>query len=197
LQDGVIDRVGSTESRQVDVRVIAATHRDLKAEVAAGRFREDLLYRLNVIELVVPPLRERREDVPPLLDCLLDRHAKRLNRPRPTVPAETVAALCGMAWPGNVRELENAVERAILLAESDSLGASDFGQPAESVPAAAAGAVEGSSLKDAARAAAAETERRMIVEALEATGGNVTQATERLGLSRRGLQIKMKELGLR
>jgi DNA-binding NtrC family response regulator len=197
LQDGVIDRVGSTESRQVDVRVIAATHRDLKAEVEAGRFREDLLYRLNVIELVVPPLRERREDVPPLLDCLLDRHAKRLNRPRPAVPAETVAALCGMAWPGNVRELENAVERAILLAESDSLGASDFGQPAESVPAAEAGAAEGSSLKDAARAAAAETERRMIVEALEATAGNVTQAAERLGLSRRGLQIKMKELGLR
>jgi DNA-binding NtrC family response regulator len=193
VQDGVIDRVGSTESRSVDVRLLAATHRDLKEEVAAGRFREDLYYRLNVIELVVPPLRERREDIPSLVESFLDRQAKRLLRPRPAITPEAVSALCGMAWAGNVRELENAVERAILLAETDRLTAADFGQP----PAGNMSAAEGSSLKDAARAAAAETERRMILAALDATAGNVTQAADKLGLSRRGLQIKMKELGLR
>jgi transcriptional regulator with GAF, ATPase, and Fis domain len=193
LQDGVIDRVGSTESRQVNVRIVAATHRDLKEEVQAGRFREDLLYRLNVIEVVVPPLRERREDIALLVEHMLDRQAERLERPRSSVTPEAISALCGLPWPGNVRELENAVERAILLAESETLAPSDFGLPAGgSAPVA-----EGATLKDAARAAAAETERRMIQAALDETGGNVTQAAEQLGLSRRGLQIKMKELELR
>jgi DNA-binding NtrC family response regulator len=193
LQDGVVDRVGSTESRQVNVRIVAATHRDLKEEVAAGRFREDLFYRLNVIEVVVPPLRERREDIAPLVEYMLDRQAERLQRPRCSVTPEAISALCGLPWPGNVRELENAVERAILLAESETLAPSDFGLSAGGAMPVA----EGASLKDAARAAAAETERRMIQAALDETGGNVTQAAEQLGLSRRGLQIKMKELELR
>jgi DNA-binding NtrC family response regulator len=192
LQDGVVDRVGSTSSTTVDVRLIAATHRDLKVEVEEGRFREDLFYRLNVIDLVVPPLRERREDIPLLVDCFLDRQADRLGRPRPAVSERAISALCGLSWPGNVRELENSVERALLLADAETLEPADFGQaPAEAAPSS------GSTLKDASRAAAAETERRMIVAALDATEQNVTQAAERLGLSRRGLQIKMKELGLR
>jgi DNA-binding NtrC family response regulator len=172
---------------------VAATHRDLKEEVQAGRFREDLFYRLNVIEVVVPPLRERREDIALLLEYMLDRQAERLERPRSSVTPETISALCGLPWPGNVRELENAVERAILLAESERLVPSDFGLPT----GGAAPVAEGATLKDASRAAAAETERRMIQAALDETGGNVTQAAEQLGLSRRGLQIKMKELELR
>ena len=192
LQDGVVDRVGSTESRQVDVRLVAATHRDLKAEVESDASARTCYYRLNVIDLVVPPLRERREDIPLLVDHLLDRQAARLGRPRPAVSEQAVSALCGLNWPGNVRELENALERALLLAEGETLEPTDFGQATASGPVSS-----GSSLKDAARAAAAETERRMILAALDATGENVTRAAEQLGLSRRGLQLKMKELGLR
>ena len=146
-----------------------------------------------MIEVIGPPLRERREDIALLVDYMLDRQAKRLHRPRPSITPEALSALSGVPWPGKVRELENAVERAILLAEADTLAPSDFGlSTGGPVPVA-----EGASLKDAARAAAADTERRMIQAALDDTGGNVTQAAERLGLSRRGLQIKMKELGLR
>jgi len=159
LQDGLVDRVGGTAPRSVDVRLIAATHRDLAQEVAAGRFREDLFYRLKVIELQVPPLR---------------------------------AALMAQPWPGNVRELDHAVERAVLLADGPVLTPFDFGLGEREPPGE-----QPATLKAAARAAAAETERRMIRAALEVTEGNVTHAAERLGLSRRGLQLKMKDLGLR
>jgi transcriptional regulator with PAS, ATPase and Fis domain len=191
LQDGFVDRVGGTEPGRVDVRLVAATHRDLLAEVEQGRFREDLYYRLKVVELVAPPLRDRPEDIPGLVDCFLDRHARRLERPRPKIHRDALAGLMAQPWPGNVRELENSVERAILLADADPLGPADFGLAAEEP-------VEPpSTLKQAARTAAAATERRMILAALELTDGNVTHAAVRLGLSRRGLQLKMKELGLR
>ena len=193
LEDGAVDRVGGTEPRQIDVRLIAATHRDLIQEIAAGRFREDLHFRLKVIEIEVPPLRERPDDVPHLVDCFLERHADRLGRPRPSVSPSALGALMAQPWPGNVRELENAVERAIVLADASILEADDFGL--ERAPSGVA--AETSSIKQASRAAAAETERRMIRTALDATDGNVTHAAERLGLSRRGLQLKMKELGLR
>jgi DNA-binding NtrC family response regulator len=192
LQDQILDRVGGTETIRIDVRLVAATHADLVQEVAAGRFREDLLYRLRVIELTAPPLRERFDDIPLLVECFLDRHAERLGRPRPGISAEALAALQAQSWPGNIRELENAVERAILLTESATLTPHDFGLADE-----ATRPVKHASLKDASRAAAAETERRMIRAALEATDSNITHAAERLGLSRRGLQLKMKELGLR
>jgi DNA-binding NtrC family response regulator len=200
LQDGVVDRVGGIESRQVDVRLIAATNRELEAEVREGRFREDLYYRLRVVELRVPPLRERLEDVPALVECFLDKHAQRLGRRRPTASSDAVATLMAREWPGNVRELESAVERAILLAREATLGPADFeAGPASGVPASPSGvpASPDSDLKSVARAAAAEAERRMIRAALDATGGNITHAAEKLGLSRRGLQLKMKELGLR
>jgi DNA-binding NtrC family response regulator len=193
LQDRRVDRVGGTTSREVDVRLIAATQRDLEQEIRAGNFREDLFYRLKVIELVVPPLRERPDDVAALVECFLDRHAERLERPRPTIAQDTLAALSVQPWPGNVRELENAVERAVLLAESETLTPFDFGlggSPREDT-------AEASSLKEAVRAAAAQTERRMILAALDLTDGNITHAAAKLGLSRRGLQLKMKELDLR
>jgi DNA-binding NtrC family response regulator len=199
LQDGVVDRVGGIESRKVDVRLIAATNRELETEVREGRFREDLYYRLRVVELKIPALRERIEDIPALVECFLDKHAQRLGRPRPEIGSDAVSALMARDWPGNVRELESAVERAILLAREATLGPGDFELPSataeepEDSPAVAAG----SDLKSVAKAAASEAERRLIRAALEATGGNVTKAAERLGLSRRGLQLKMKELGLR
>ncbi len=192
LQDRMVDRVGGTEPKQVDVRLLAATNRDLDSEVAAGNFREDLLYRLKVVELVVPPLRERLSDIPDLVECFAERHAERLERPRPEVGLDALNALMARPWPGNVRELENAVERAVLLGDGESLGPADFGLVDDAASKAPA-----STLKEASRVAAAQTERRMILAALDLTDGNITRAAERLGLSRRGLQLKMKELELR
>lgn len=192
LQDGAVDRVGGTQARRIDVRLVAATNLDLEDAVAGGRFRADLLYRLRVVEIPVPPLRERPEDIPVLVEFFLDKQAKRLGRPRPQISAEALAALTAQPWPGNVRQLENAVERALLLAEGPTLGPFDFGLAPEARAIPSAGGIKGT-----ARAAAAEVERRVIRAALEATGGNITHAADRLGLSRRGLQLKMKSLGLR
>ena len=189
LQDGRIDRLGSIEPSVVDVRIVAATHRDLRALAREGKFREDLLFRLDVVEIRLPPLRERPEDVSVLVELFLDKHSSRLARPRPKVSDAALEALASRSWPGNVRELEHAVERAILLSDARVLGPEDFGAggvPAPSEPGVAP-----------LRAAAAEAEKRAIAQALEDSGRNVTRAAESLGISRRGLQIKMKELGLR
>jgi len=198
LQEQVIDRVGGTVPLKVDVRLVAATHRNLKDDVQAGRFREDLLYRLQVVELHAPALRDRPEDIPELTRFFLERQAERLQRPKPEVGEAVLAALAAREWPGNVRELQNAVERAVLLGDGPELALNDFipGEDDGSVQEGGAAAA-GGDLKTAARAAAAATERRMIAEALKTTEGNVTRAAEQLGLSRRGLQLKMKELGLR
>jgi len=193
IEDRVIERVGGTQPRPIDVRLVTATHRDLAREVQRGAFREDLYYRLKVIVIEVPPLRDRPEDVARLIECFLDRHSGRLQRPRPRVSSEALAALAAQPWPGNVRELENAVERAVLLADTSTLPLDDFGlSPFDETPDH-----DPTSLKAVSKRAAAETERRMIRAALETYSGNVTRAALRLGLSRRGLQLKMKELGLR
>jgi DNA-binding NtrC family response regulator len=193
IEDRVIERVGGTQPRPIDVRLVTATHRDLAREVQRGAFREDLYYRLKVIVIEVPPLRDRPEDVARLIECFLDRHSGRLQRPRPGVSSEALAALAAQPWPGNVRELENAVERALLLADTSTLTPDDFGLS----PADETADHDPTSLKEVSKRAAAETERRMIRAALETYSGNVTRAALRLGLSRRGLQLKMKELGLR
>ena len=189
LQDGRVDPLGATAPREVDGRVVAATHRDLRALSREGRFREDLLFRLDVVEIRLPPLRERPEDVGVLVELFLDKHAARLARPRPKVSDAALQALTARAWPGNVRELEHAVERAVLLSDARVLEPADFGFP-DGEPAAEPGVAP-------LRAAAAEAERRAISQALEDCGRNVTRAAEALGVSRRGLQLKMKDLGLR
>jgi transcriptional regulator with GAF, ATPase, and Fis domain len=200
VEDGVVERVGSTRSRRVDVRLIAATNRDLEREVQEGNFRQDLLYRLRVMEIHVPPLREHADDIPLLVEFFLDKHSQRLGRPRPQITPEALEALTKCSWPGNVRELENAVERAVLLTTESTMGTAEFGlspeipQRDDAVEAVGDAGTQG--IKGVAHAAATEAERRLIRAALDFTRGNITRAAERLGLSRRGLQLKMKALGL-
>jgi len=194
IQEGRFYRVGGTTTISVDVRLVAATNRDLEVEVREGRFREDLFYRLNVVPVRLPPLRERREDIPALVGRFLERSASRHGVRLRSFSPDAVAALQRHDWPGNIRELENAVERSLLLAEGDHIELGDLPRGLEDAGSGAA--VACGSLKDRVRSATRQIERDAIVETLELTGGNVTQAAQRLGLSRRGLQLKMRELGL-
>jgi DNA-binding NtrC family response regulator len=195
LQESRFYRVGGTEIVQVDVRIVAATNRDLREGVATGRFREDLFYRLNVVPIPIPPLRERPEDVVELSEHFLRRAAARHGRPIQGFDPATLGALTTHRWPGNIRELENAIERAVLLCASTTLLPSDL--PPEIVSVAEPGLEEApASLRDRVRSATRRLEQGAIEDALRETGGNVTQAAQRLGLSRRGLQLKLRELGI-
>ncbi len=211
IQEGEIDRIGGVKPISVDVRLIAATNRDLKKEIAAGRFREDLYYRLNVVPIHLPPLRERRGDIPLLVDHVLSVHAQRFKKPNATISPEAREALLAYAWPGNIRELENVIERCVLLSDGDVIeyanlpselraGRADASTP----PAPPDEGDEGDEaadtpggLKARVKEATARLEKELIVKALAQTGNNVTQAARLLKISRKSLQIKMKELGLR
>jgi DNA-binding NtrC family response regulator len=191
LQEGEIRRVGDQKTRRVDVRVLAATARDLAAEVAAGRFREDLFYRLNVVAIELPPLRERREDIAPLARHFVARLAQRFGRPL-ALSDVAVAWLGEQEWRGNVRELENAIERAVVLTDEEILEPENFApvpplRTAERGPGGEAG-----TLKDVVEA----TERQAIAAALEASGGNRRAAAQRLDVSLRTLFYKMSRYGL-
>jgi DNA-binding NtrC family response regulator len=191
LQQGEVQAVGASRVERVDVRVVACTHRDLAAEARAGRFREDLFYRLNVVELGVPPLRERREDIPLLLEAFRARYAQRFSLVDARLSPELVEALRARDWPGNVRELENAVARLLALSEGGELGVealSRLSASPESAPQAAAGTL---------REQVAAFERSLIARALEETGGNQSEAARRLGLTRVTLIDKLKRHGLR
>jgi two-component system response regulator AtoC len=195
LQQHEFERVGGTETLHTDARVISATHRDLAREVAAGRFREDLYYRLNVARIVIPPLRDRPEDIPPLaahiLRCLEHRHGWGALSLSP----QALLAIQGRPWPGNVRQLENALARAVLVARGRTILPEhlDVDEPADpAFPAAAEDAAEPIPL----RALLAEVERRAIQRALLACGGNRTRTAERLGISRRQLFDKIREYDL-
>jgi two-component system response regulator AtoC len=197
LQESEVRRIGDTRSVKVDVRVVAATARDLDAEVAAGRFREDLFYRLNVVPLRIPPLRERPEDIPPLVDFFLMRTRERLRLARAIgIHPESMRALMTYSWPGNVRELENVIERAVVLTETNEIGL-------ESLPdILREGAVRprttsvlpiaGMSVKRNRRA----LEKMLIEQALGANSGNRTMAARALEISHRALLYKIKEYGL-
>ncbi len=195
LQEEEIRPLGESKSRRVDVRVLAATARDLEAEVAAGRFREDLFYRLNVVRLAVPPLRERPKDIPLLVDHFLARFRDALGKPVRTVSDEALEKLVAYRWPGNARELENVIERAIILASSDRIGLSelppnvDGPQPGVAAP----GRAPEFSLRRARRM----VELEVIQRALRATGGNRTHAARLLEISHRALLYKLKEHGIR
>lgn len=198
LQDRTFDRVGGVRSQTVDVRVVAATNRDLQKDVTTGVFREDLFYRLNVVPIRLPPLRDRPEDIPPLVEYFIERFNKRLARSVRGVRAEAMAALCTAPWRGNIRELENVLERAVLLAPGSTLGLDDLlGFAPEPGQAAEPEEVGGLGLKEYVRVYTARIERARIQKALTDANGNVTHASKRLEISRKSLQMKMKEYGLR
>jgi two-component system, NtrC family, response regulator AtoC len=193
LQEGEVRRLGDSASRQVDVRVVAATSRDLEADVADGRFRADLYYRVNVVQIHLPPLRERTEDVPELVRHFIDRFNVRLGLRITGTSAAAMRALIEYPWPGNVRELENVIERAMVLADGSQL---DVGQ----LPALTIGSArgdDGSSLLDlSVKRRTDELERVLIREALERTRGNRTRAAKLLDLSHRALLYKIREYGI-
>jgi transcriptional regulator with GAF, ATPase, and Fis domain len=196
LQEGIFYRVGGTRTVSVDVRLVAATNRDLRSEVRAGRFREDLFYRLNVVPIHLPPLRERREDVARLSEEFRVRFALRLRKPVEAIAPEAAAALVRHEWPGNIRELENVIERAVLLCDGATIRLEDLPEEFRALAEVEADDY-GATLRERIRRETRRIERDAIVEALETTHGNVTRAAEVLGLSRRGLQLKLKELGIR
>jgi DNA-binding NtrC family response regulator len=185
LQSGELERVGSSKTRTVDVRVLSATNADLRAEVAGGRFREDLFFRLNTVELHLPPLRERRDDIPLLAAHFLQQHAARYRKPVAAFHPDAMRALLAYAWPGNVRELGHAVERATLLAESGVVRPADLALQA---PHASSAHLEDMSLED--------VERLLITKALDRHGGNVSLAAKALGLSRSALYRRLERHGL-
>ncbi len=193
LQDRVIERLGSNLSISVDVRVIAATNRDLGEEVRRGRFREDLYYRLSVVVLRAPPLRERREDIPALAQYLLRRTAARLKLPAPGISPEALEWLRAQPWPGNVRELEHCLERALVL----SRGAVLTRQHLEAgVPETVADPFDAVPLEEGLHGAVERLERRLIQRALAEAGGNRSRAAELLKINRRLLYEKMRRYGL-
>jgi nitrogen regulation protein NR(I) len=204
LQESEFERVGGIKTTRVDVRLIAATNRDLLAEVEAGRFRKDLYYRLNVVPIHLPPLRERRADVPALVRHFIEKYNKRLNKKIEGIADEALVMLQAYPWPGNIRELENLMERVILFADGPRIEAHDLPAPVRGVGGTTTFTAESPTpeigetpLKEILKARQAEIEKAFIVQALGKTEGNVTRAAKLLGISRKSLQTKMKEFGLR
>ena len=192
LQEREFEPIGSSQTIKVDTRVIAATNKNLEEEIKAGRFREDLYYRLNVVSLEVPPARERREDISLLADFFLKRYAKRNKRIIKGFTPRAMDLLMRYEWPGNVRELENIVERAVIMARGEMITPAEFPdilqQLDPDVKATYVDLSTGRTLKD--------VEKDMIIRTLEETNGNRTHAAKILGISRRTLQLKLKEYGI-
>jgi two-component system response regulator AtoC len=199
LQEKEIRRVGETQPVPVDVRVIAATHRDLREEVKAARFREDLFYRLNVFAVTLPPLRDRREDVPLLAAHFLEKHARALRRNVGGFAPEAMQLLAGHAWPGNVRELENVIERAVAIAGGSLVAAEDLPPDVAGAerPPPAPGALAAMPYKDAVAGARDRVSREYLVALMKEFGGNVTRAAERAGVERESLHRLLRKYGLR
>ena len=209
IQEKSVRPVGANAEVPVDVRILSATHKNLAALVADGRFRHDLYYRINVIELRVPPLRERREDLPVLVDAILARLATAQGRPRPLLHADAIEALAHYTFPGNVRELENILERAFALADDDGIRDTDLRLP-EARPAptlhaqasAAAASLDPSLIDPRESASSAlpsfieEIERKAIEQALQDNRFNKTRTAAQLGITFRALRYKLKKLGI-
>jgi two-component system, NtrC family, response regulator AtoC len=193
LENREVRRLGGTQELPIDVRVISATHRDLQAEVRAGRFREDLYYRLSAFTLSVPPLRERHAEIALLAEMFARDAARRAGRAAPTVDGSAVTALIRHPWPGNVRELRNAMEHALVLADQGRIGVEHLPESIRRREAPLPSSPSAASVKDKL----ASLERRSLEEALAAENGNQTRAAKRLGLSRRALIYKMEKYGLK
>jgi len=228
LQESEFERVGGIKTIKVDVRLVTATNRNLENEIKSGNFREDLYYRLNVVPLHIPPLRDRREDIALLVEHIIRKFNDRLKKQVTGIEPDALERLVGYHWPGNIRELENVLERTLLFCDAPTIRLADLPgdlgtgtgpSPASSssgipvfLPSSVPGASSGSttvpppssgpgtgpqSLKELVRAETDRVERELIVRALDETGGNVTQAAKLLKISRKSLQTKMKEFGLR
>ncbi len=193
LQEKEVMRVGGTKPIKVDVRVLAATNRDLEAMVKDGRFREDLYYRLNVIPINIPPLRQRRDDIQMLMDYFLHKHCANAARPM-KFSAEAKKMIMEYSWPGNVRQLESAIERAILLAEGDEITIEDL--PVEIRSAAQSEGAGGFKLPPEG-ISFEDLERSLIIQAMEQTGWNITRAAKLLGLSFRTMQYRLDKFGIK
>jgi DNA-binding NtrC family response regulator len=185
LESGELERIGSSRTLHVDVRIISATNADLSQEVATGRFREDLLFRLNTVEIHIPPLRERGRDILALAMHFLKRYAQRYCKPTTSFEPTALQSLLEYSWPGNVRELDHAVERAVLLSQGDTLRVSDLGlkESQASLPV-----MEELSLE--------EVEALLVRKAIDRYGGNISQAAEALGLSRSALYRRLQKHGI-
>jgi two-component system nitrogen regulation response regulator GlnG len=219
LQSGTFERVGGNQPLQVDVRVIAATNKPLEAAVAAKQFREDLFYRLNVVRIPIPPLRERAEDIPLLVNYFLEKNARELQKPPKSVAANVIRALEKYHWPGNVRELENAIRRAHVMAKSGAILLGDL--PPEITGAAAPGLLPGPALTtgDATEAAVTDAavlarqlyqwarrdpklkvlpavERELVIQALKETNNNQVHAAKLLGITRATLRKRIDKFGI-
>jgi two-component system, NtrC family, response regulator AtoC len=214
LQESEFERVGGIKTMKVDVRLVAATNRDLKKEISTGGFRDDLYYRLNVVPIALPSLRDRKSDIPRLVEHFLHKFNARLNKSLSGVEEDAMDRLLAYHWPGNIRELENVLERAVLFADGARISVADLADevrghasltppPARIQDADAelargqGGDSETDGLKERVKAAMSRLERDLIDRALDQTQGNVTHAARLLKISRKGLQLKMKELGLR
>lgn len=200
LENREIRRVGESQSRRFEARVVAATHRDLRAEVAAGRFREDLFYRLNAFPIALPALRERSEDIPVLAQAFLERAAKQFGRELAVFDPETLRVLVGYPWPGNVRELQNAVERAVALTTGrtvvkESLPAELLASSPQSLPPAEQ--LARLPYREAIDIARERVSRDYLLALLQEFAGNVTRAAERAGMERESLHRLMKRYGVR
>jgi two-component system, NtrC family, response regulator AtoC len=194
LQDGEFDRLGDARPTRVDVRIVAATNSDLDTEVAAGGFRQDLFYRLNVVRIELPPLRERVEDIPLLVARFVRQLAARLGRPAPEIPPEVMADLMAYPWPGNVRELRNVIERALILNPGEVLTSLDL-PPVQGL--AAAPGAGGSGPEDLnLRGALARREREAVVDALRRSGGVRKEASRLLGIDQRNLGYYLRKHGI-
>lgn len=194
LQEHQIERLGSTESLNIDVRIIAATHQNLEAKIKDGSFREDLFYRLNIVTLNIPPLRERKEDVLPLIEHFTDKYAKENGKQKISLSKEAVDYLIKYNFPGNVRELENIIERAVVLSRGDIITLNDLPNAVKGFKAEREIPVnENATLIDQVE----ELEKKLIYDALTKANGNQSQAGRILGLTERNLRYKMQKYGIK
>src|SRR5690606_2095935 len=194
LQEGEIRPIGATQTRIVDVRIVAATNRTLETEVQEGRFREDLYYRLKVFPIRVPPLSERREDIPLLADHFLQRYSREFGRQLKMLSQTTMELLMAYDWPGNVRELENEIQRCVIQAGDEELGGPDLLSPRVRK---VEGAIERAGVtKGTLKEMLEQVEKYFLVECLREHDNNKTAAAKTLGITREGLHKKLKQLNL-
>jgi DNA-binding NtrC family response regulator len=193
-EDRSFERVGGNTPIKVDVRLVAATNKSLEKMVAEGKFRDDLFYRLNVVQITIPPLRARKEDIPLLVNAFLKQFARENGKPVRELTADAMEAILAYDWPGNVRELRTATEHGVVMATGAKIGLRDLPANLRQIHAPGAkGGVSGEALA-ARHLNLHETEHRLIMRALEESKGNRTEAAQRLGISRRTLHRRLKEL---